>query len=80
MLQKAKQRLLLLGMQDAQIKNLLNTGEILYRIPVYSNASGYILEKIANRNTSFAIKNMSSTSISSDGDNMGSMSSGSSWR
>ncbi|MFY0255541.1 efflux RND transporter periplasmic adaptor subunit [Chitinophaga sp. 30R24] len=47
MLPQAKQRLQLLGMQPAQINQVLKTGNILYRIPVYSNSSGYILEKSA---------------------------------
>lgn len=45
LLQKARQRLLLLGMQEAQIRQVLNTGNVLYRVPVYSSVSGYILEK-----------------------------------
>lgn len=48
MLSKAKQRLSLLGMQSNQINEILKTGNILYRVPVYSNATGYILEKQAN--------------------------------
>lgn len=45
LLPKAKQRLQLLGMQPAQIDQVLRTGKVLYRVPVYSKASGYILEK-----------------------------------
>lgn len=47
MLAGAKQRLQLLGMQPAQIDVVLKTGNIFYRIPVYSNSDGYILEKTA---------------------------------
>ncbi|MEV4887147.1 efflux RND transporter periplasmic adaptor subunit [Chitinophaga ginsengisegetis] len=47
MLAGAKQRLQLLGMQPAQISEVLTTGNIFYRIPVYSNSDGYILEKTA---------------------------------
>lgn len=47
LLQKAKQRLLLLGMQPAQIQQVLTTGKILYRVPVYSPVNGYILETAA---------------------------------
>jgi len=43
----ARQRLQLLGMQPGQIDQVLKTGNILYRIPVYSNSDGYILEKSA---------------------------------
>ena len=45
MLAKAKQRLLLLGMQPAQIAQVLKTGKVLYRVPVYSSVGGYILER-----------------------------------
>lgn len=45
MLEKAKQRLMLLGMQAPQIAQVVQTGKIIYRIPVYSPATGYILEK-----------------------------------
>ena len=45
LLPKARQRLLLLGMQPAQIDQVLRTGKVLYRVPVYSKVSGYILEK-----------------------------------
>lgn len=45
LLSPARERLQLLGMQPAQIDQVLKTGRILYRIPVYSNANGYILEQ-----------------------------------
>lgn len=45
MLAKAKQRLQLLGMQPAQIEQVIQSGNILYRVPVYSNSDGYILEQ-----------------------------------
>jgi biotin carboxyl carrier protein len=45
MFQKAKQRLELLGMRSAEIDKVIWTGEILYKVPVYSNSDGYILEK-----------------------------------
>lgn len=47
LMQAAKQRLELLGMGTAQIQQVLKSGQISYRIPVYSNATGYILEKDA---------------------------------
>ncbi|GAO45473.1 putative RND-type efflux pump membrane fusion protein [Flavihumibacter petaseus NBRC 106054] len=47
LLQRARQRLLLLGMLPGQIDQLIRTGNVLYRVPVYSNADGYILEKQA---------------------------------
>ncbi|QEC44352.1 efflux RND transporter periplasmic adaptor subunit [Pseudobacter ginsenosidimutans] len=47
MLQRAKEKLQLAGMQPAQITAVLRSGKILYRVPVYSPATGYILEKTA---------------------------------
>lgn len=47
MLVPAKQRLMLLGMNSAQISKVLRTGQISYKVPVYSNATGFILEKEA---------------------------------
>ena len=47
LLQKVKQRLSLLGMSASQIDKLIRTKEVNYRIPVYSNASGYLIEKLA---------------------------------
>lgn len=71
MLSKAKQRLSLLGMQPDQINGILKTGNILYRIPVYSNATGYILEKQATT-ASNAPATTSGSAASTDGmDNMG---------
>lgn len=46
LLQKAKQRLFLLGMSAAQIDKILRTKEVSYRIPIYSNASGYLIETL----------------------------------
>lgn len=47
LLDGAKQRLMLLGMSADAVKLVLKTGKVNYRIPVYSNADGYILEKSA---------------------------------
>jgi Cu(I)/Ag(I) efflux system membrane fusion protein len=76
LLQKAKQRLLLLGMQEAQIRQVLNTGQVLYRVPVYSPASGYILEKSAAGTTPGGGGTMAATAPSAGGDAMGGMGSG----
>ncbi|WP_316632621.1 efflux RND transporter periplasmic adaptor subunit [uncultured Flavobacterium sp.] len=76
MMQKTKERLQLLGMQQTQIQHILNTGKILYRIPVYSNANGYILDKSIAGNTSVA--NVSTPASASTDDGMGSTGSGSS--
>ena len=75
LLQKAKQRLLLLGMQEAQVRQVLNTGQVLYRVPVYSPASGYILEKSAAGTTPGGGA-MAATAPSAGGDAMGGMGSG----
>ncbi|KQC00855.1 efflux RND transporter periplasmic adaptor subunit [Pedobacter sp. Hv1] len=47
LIDRAKQRLMLLGMNAAGINQVLKTGKVNYLIPVYSNADGYILEKSA---------------------------------
>ncbi len=71
MLQRAKQRLRLLGMQENQITNILRSGKILYRIPVYSNASGYILEKSLPENALPNSAGAGTTQSPSAGDEMG---------
>lgn len=63
-LQRAKQRLLLLGMQPAQVNQVIKTGKPLYRVPVYSTVSGYIVEKNVANNTGSAMP--ASTASSSD--------------
>ncbi|GAB3179537.1 efflux RND transporter periplasmic adaptor subunit [Telluribacter humicola] len=45
LVEKARQKLQLLGMQPAQIDQVIRTGEPLYRVPVYSPVSGYIVDK-----------------------------------
>jgi membrane fusion protein, copper/silver efflux system len=75
MLPKAKERLRLLGMGEAQIRSVLRTGKVLYRVPVYSHADGYILEKSAALNTTPPNAGMTSTG---EGDGMSGMGNGSS--
>jgi hypothetical protein len=70
LLSKAKQRLLLLGMQPAQIEQVLKTGQVIYRVPVYSNASGYILEQTAATASAPAAPAMAPAAA---GDGMGGM-------
>lgn len=74
LIEKAKQRLMLLGMNASGINQLLKTGKVNYLIPVYSNADGYILEKTA------AVASVSEpvATPSSGGDGMGGMDGGSS--
>jgi membrane fusion protein, copper/silver efflux system len=45
MIKKARQRLELLGMRTPEINDILYEKEVLYRIPVYSNQEGYIIDK-----------------------------------
>lgn len=71
MLQKAKQRLSLLGMQPNQIEQIIRTGKPLYRVPVFSNASGYILEKGA---AAMQTPSVVSNTPASSGDGMNGMS------
>lgn len=73
LLQAAKQRLMLLGMGMAQIQQVLRTGQISYRIPVYSNATGYILEKQASPD----IPALAAAGSSAPSANMDAMNSGS---
>jgi membrane fusion protein, copper/silver efflux system len=43
--QGVRQKLQLLGMSTAQIEKVIKTGKPLYRVPVYSPASGYIVDQ-----------------------------------
>lgn len=71
MLDKGKQRLMLLGMTPAGISALLKRGTPSYRIPVYSNVSGFILEK----SVAAAVASPAASSAApAGGDGMGSMS------
>jgi Cu(I)/Ag(I) efflux system membrane fusion protein len=72
MLERAKQRLMLLGMNNSAINQLLKTRKVNYSIPIYSSADGYILEKSA---TSVAAP--SAIAPSSGGDGMSNMGGGS---
>jgi hypothetical protein len=70
MIRKAKQRLQLLGMRTPEINNVIRTGDIFYKVPVYSSSDGYILEKSA---TNFS---PSVPATASPGDGMAGMSGG----
>lgn len=80
LIDKAQQRLTLLGMSSAQVQNVISTGTISYRVPVYSTASGYILEKnISNAGSQTGSDGaaVSAQAAGSGGDNMsGGMASG----
>jgi len=73
MLEPAKRRLLLLGMEMGQINKVLGTGQVAYRIPVYSNAEGFILEQSAT--TAALTPPQSAGAAAADG--MGGMATGS---
>lgn len=47
MFARAKQKLRLLGMRDADINRVITAGEIIYNVPVYSNTDGYIIDNAA---------------------------------
>jgi len=72
MLERAKQRLILLGMNNSTVNLLLKTRKVNYRIPIYSSADGYILEKSAAASVA-----PPSAAPSSGGDGMSSMGGGS---
>ena len=74
LLNAAKQKLMLLGMSAVQIKQVLRTGQVSYSIPVYSNATGYIVEQqaLGNGAPPSAASSASSGQASSSGmDGMG---------
>src|SRR5512138_3687742 len=50
MIEAAKQRLLLLGMTDQQLRQVINSGQPSMTIAVYSNYSGHIHEAVKNGN------------------------------
>ncbi|MFF5383319.1 efflux RND transporter periplasmic adaptor subunit [Pedobacter suwonensis] len=73
MLERAKQRLMLLGMNNSAVNQLLKTRKVNYRIPIYSSADGYILEK----SVAASVGTPSAAAPSSGGDGMSSMGGGS---
>jgi Cu(I)/Ag(I) efflux system membrane fusion protein len=77
MLEPAKKKLMLLGMAPSQITKLLRTGQISYHVPVYSNATGYILEKQAAANAVSAPAPMPSSTASTGMGDMASTDAGS---
>ncbi|MDQ8005826.1 MAG: efflux RND transporter periplasmic adaptor subunit [Pedobacter sp.] len=72
LLAQAKQRLLLLGMSSQTIQHVLQSKKVNYRIPVYSPADGYILEKQLANNANA----MSAPTTENGGDGMSGMSGG----
>ena len=62
LLLKAKTKLRLLGVPEGEINNILRTGKVSYKVPVYSNYSGYLIAANAttdldnNANTPLTIK------------------------
>ena len=51
LLEQAKTKLKLLGVSTNQINNILKTGKVNYKIPVYSNYSGYLINPMENINS-----------------------------
>lgn len=45
LLAKARRRLSLLGMSTADIEQVIQTGRVVYSVPVYSSTDGYVVEK-----------------------------------
>lgn len=68
LLNAAKQRLLLLGMTAQQLEQVLRSRQPAYRVAVYSNAGGYIIDKAAK---AAATTNVAAAPAS--GDDMGGM-------
>ena len=56
LVQSARQRLRLLGITEAQIETIARSGNPVYSIPIYANASGYILEQSAPANSAIATR------------------------
>lgn len=59
MINKSRQRLMLLGMTESEIKDIIYEKEVLYRVPVYSNADGYIVEKSTSESPSNTLSTVS---------------------
>lgn len=78
LLERAKQRLMLLGMSAQSIQAVLRSKKVNYRIPVYSPADGFILEKSAANAGPAAPSASMAPSSSGGGNGMSGMSGGSS--
>ncbi len=76
LLERAKQRLMLLGMSAQSIQGVLRSKKVNYRIPVYSPADGFILEKSAASAGPAAPSSSMAANSSSGGDGMSGMSGG----
>ncbi|GAA4340798.1 efflux RND transporter periplasmic adaptor subunit [Flaviaesturariibacter amylovorans] len=74
LLARARQRLSLLGMQEGQIRHVLQSRRILYRVPVFSTVSGYVLEQGSALSAPQASVGTGASAGSADG--MGSMGGG----
>jgi Cu(I)/Ag(I) efflux system membrane fusion protein len=66
LLEQAKSKLRLLGISESQILQTLQTGKVNYRIPIYSNASGYLIDANASKiNGEMDAKNLESINTES---------------
>ncbi len=72
LLNRAKQRLILLGMTSSQVEQVLRTGKPMYSVPVYSSVSGYIIDN-SSTSPANATTPMATTGNSSARDGMGGM-------
>lgn len=68
LLQKAINKLRLLGATEQQINQLLNSRKVNYRFGIYSNANGYIVE--GNKDNAANIAKNSTSSVTSMNDGM----------
>jgi hypothetical protein len=68
LLNAAKQRLFLLGMTAQQLEQVLHSRQPAYSVSVYSNASGYIIDKAAKAAVSTTV-----AAAPASGDDMGGM-------
>lgn len=73
LLQRAKQRLILLGMSSAQVDQVVRKGKPVYSVPVYSNVSGYIIDNSSLAPAPATTTPMATTGNTSPGDGMGGM-------
>lgn len=73
LLEGAKQRLMLLGMSARAINQVLKTGKVNYRIPVYSSFNGYILERSTVASSPSPSPSASLTAAGAAGDGMDGM-------
>ncbi len=65
LLQAAKQKLLLLGMTDAQVEQVVRTGKVFYSLPVYSPYEGHVHD-VAHSQMTGAVENKMPSDLSNN--------------